>query len=294
MDDPSPSPTHADNLAASYFPAGMGVSVSFFLSFSCFPLSRLLFSLLPATLMDQIFIKAFPRGSNGRRGLLESTGLVEIDDCLTAINGVPLGKSNLHEVMATIRSAKSPLALRFARYPSLALPQLAAFPSSPTSLDSGASRAGSGRSVGHSSGSPSARSCDAASGDSDKSGDVELDGVLNSALVLGLGERVADIQKRNVQLLRAVDRISQAATDKRQGVERVASSAASLMATVGALPHALRALTAARQDATALCEAMARLDELLAARERAQVARRRTNGESGVTGGGGGASGGSG
>ncbi|CAM9295315.1 unnamed protein product [Laminaria digitata] len=244
---------------------------------------------------DKIFIRAFPRGSNGRRGLLESTGLVEIDDCLTAINGVSLGKSNLHEVMATIRSAKSPLSLRFARYPTLPLPQLsAALPSSPTSQDSGASRAGSGKSVGFSSGSPSARSCDAASGDSEKNGDAELDDVLNSALVLGLGERVAGIQKRNVQLLRAVDRISLAATDKRQGVERVASSAASLTATAGALPHALRALTAARQDATAVCEAMARLDDLLAARERAQVARRRSNGESGVVGGGGGAIGGSG
>eukprot|EP00904_Undaria_pinnatifida_P002519 jgi/Undpi1/12268/HiC_scaffold_5.g01944.m1 len=237
---------------------------------------------------DKIFIRAFPRGSNGRRGLLESTGLVEIDDCLTAINGVPLGKSNLHEVMATIRSAKSPLSLRFARYPTLPLPQLSTFPSTPNSLGSGASRAGSGTSAGFGSGSPSAGSCDAASGDGDKCSDVELDGVLNSALVLGLGERVSDIQRRNVHLLRAVDRISQAATDKRQGVEKVASSAASLTATAGALPHALRALTAARQDATALCEAMARLDDLLAARERAQVARRRTNGEGGVAGGGGG------
>lgn len=46
--------------------------------------------------------------------------------------------------------------------------------------------------------------------------DPELDGVLNSALVLGLGERVADVQKRNARLLQEVDRIGRAAADKRQ------------------------------------------------------------------------------
>lgn len=46
--------------------------------------------------------------------------------------------------------------------------------------------------------------------------DSDLDAVLNSALVLGLGERVADIQKRNSRLLQEVDRIGRAAADKRQ------------------------------------------------------------------------------
>lgn len=60
-------------------------------------------------------------------------------------------------------------------------------------------------------------------------------------------------------------------------MERVASAAASLTAAGSDLlpRRALRLLSAARQDAVALCEAMARLDELLAARERAQLARRR-------------------
>lgn len=69
---------------------------------------------------------------------------------------------------------------------------------------------------------------------------------------------------------------------KPQGVERVASAAASLTASgENMLPQALRLLSTARQDAVALCEAMARLDELLAARERAQLARRRSFEEDG-------------
>lgn len=229
----------------------------------------------------QIFIKAFPRGANGRRGLLESSGLVEIDDCLTAINGAPLGNASLHEVMARIRSAKSPLSLRFARYPPLP-PELSTINSPSTSLGSGTSRAGSGSSAGFASSSPGARGFDTAAGDGESAEGAELDDVLNSALLLGLGERVADIQKRNARLVQAVDRIGLAAADKRQGVERVASAASSLTATAGTLPRALRALSAARQDASALCEAMARLDDLLASRERAQVARRRSNEERGL------------
>lgn len=79
----------------------------------------------------------------------------------------------------------------------------------------------------------------------------------------------------------------------RQGVERVASAAASLTAAGSDLlpRHALRLLSAARQDAVALCEAMARLDELLAARERAQLARRRALEEEDEEGGRGGAGG---
>ena len=89
-----------------------------------------------------------------------------------------------------------------------------------------------------------------------------------------------------------------------QGVERVASAVASLTAAgTKLLPQqALQLLSAARQDAVALCGAMARLDDLLAARERAQMARRRTlqqedwrgRGEAGglSSGGGGGGGGG--
>lgn len=232
----------------------------------------------------QIFIKAFPRGSDGRRGLLESTGLVEVDDCLTAINGVPVGKAALHEVMASIRSARSPLSLRFARYPPPPPPALSV-PSSPGSLGVGDSRTGTSTSTGLSSGSPRVRGFDAAACEGESTEDAELDDVLNSALLLGLGERVAGVQKRNARLLQAVDRIGHAAAAKRQGVEGVASAAASLTATAGTLPGALQTLSAARQDASALCEAMARLDELLAARERAQAARRRSNEEGLLPGG---------
>lgn len=74
-----------------------------------------------------------------------------------------------------------------------------------------------------------------------------------------------------------------------QGVEKVASAAASLTAAGDNLPkQALRLLSAARQDAVALCEAMARLDQLLAVRERAQMARRRTLEQEERRGGGGG------
>ncbi|CAN0068433.1 unnamed protein product [Ectocarpus sp. 4 AP-2014] len=271
---------------------------------------------------NKIFIKAFPRGPNGRRGILESTGLVELDDCLTAINGVPVDKSSaLHEVMASIRAAESPLSLRFARYPPPPLQRcspssssaslfsappsvgrgLRGAPSYPStdSLSSGGGGGGgggssidrlvgSGESTGGSSGGGSG-GLDAAATRAGGGGggagseerrdaaDPDLDAVLNSALVLGLDERVADIQKRNSRLLQEVDRIGRAAADKRQGVERVASAAASLTAAGSDLlpRRALRLLSAARQDAAALCEAMARLDELLAARERAQLARRR-------------------
>ncbi|CBN77865.1 hypothetical protein Esi_0074_0099 [Ectocarpus siliculosus] len=276
---------------------------------------------------NKIFIKAFPRGPNGRRGILESTGLVELDDCLTAINGVSVDKSSaLHEVMASIRAAESPLSLRFARYPppplqrcspssSLSSPSLfSPSPSAPPpvggglggppsypstdSLSNGGGgggggsigrHIGAGKSTGGSSGGGSGGLDSAARAGGGGGGggagseerrdaaDPDLDAVLNSALVLGLGERVADIQKRNSRLLQEVDRIGRAAADKRQGVERVASAAASLTAAGSDLlpRRALRLLSAARQDAVALCEAMARLDELLAARERAQLARRR-------------------
>ncbi|CAM9897627.1 unnamed protein product, partial [Scytosiphon promiscuus] len=259
---------------------------------------------------DKIFIKAFPKGSDGRRGILESTGLVELNDCLTAINGVPLPKpSGLREVMARIRAAESPLSLRFARYPPPPLlrnsssSSLSTFgpagtaaagfhgavPSSPGagSLSSGSGGGGSGSGGGGGGlGSPDAvvggkaRSAGAGRFDGERrelAADPDLEGVLNSALVLGLGERVADVQKRNARLVQEVDRMGRAASDKRQGVERVASAAASLTAAGGdLLPQALRLLSTARQDAVALCEAMARLDELLAARERAQLARRRS------------------
>lgn len=80
-----------------------------------------------------------------------------------------------------------------------------------------------------------------------------------------------------------------------QGVEKVASAAASLTAAGDNLPkQALRLLSAAKQDAVALCEAMARLDQLLAVRERAQMARRRTLEEEERRGGGGVMSGGTG
>ncbi|CAM9952252.1 unnamed protein product, partial [Hapterophycus canaliculatus] len=257
----------------------------------------------------QIFIKAFPRGSDGRRGILESTGLVELNDCLTAINGVALPKpSGLREVMASIRAAESPLSLRFARYPPAPLlrkssstsPSVfsSSYPSSlasaagagilgPPSPGTGSLSSGSGGGGGGL-GSPdatlggTARSAGAARVDGERrelaaAADPDLDGVLNSALVLGLGERVADIQKRNTRLVQEMDRIGRAASGKRQGVERVASAAASLTAAgESLLPQALRLLSTARQDAVALCEAMARLDELLAARERAQLARRRS------------------
>ncbi|CAN0441835.1 unnamed protein product, partial [Ectocarpus sp. 8 AP-2014] len=247
----------------------------------------------------------------------------------TAINGVPVDKSSaLHEVMASIRAAESPLSLRFARYPppplqrsspSSSLSSASLFSPSPSapppagggiggapsypstdSLSSGGGgggggsisrHIGSGKSTGGSSGGGSggldsaARAGGGGGGGGGGAGseerrdaaDHDLDAVLNSALVLGLGERVADIQKRNSRLLQEVDRIGRAAADKRQGVERVASAAASLTAAGSDLlpRRALRLLSAARQDAVALCEAMARLDELLAARERAQLARRR-------------------
>lgn len=185
----------------------------------------------------KIFIKAFPRGSDGRRGILESTGLVEVNDCLTAINGVPLDKSSgLREAMASIRAAKSPLSLRFARYPppplrppssssssllsSSAVPALAsavagAVGKSSSSDGAGSLAGGGGGDSGTYAGGARAR---AGTGDAEKRdlADPELDDVLNSALVLGLGERVADIQKRNAQLLQEVDRIGRAAADKRQ------------------------------------------------------------------------------
>ncbi|CAN0388663.1 unnamed protein product [Pylaiella littoralis] len=291
---------------------------------------------------DKIFIKAFPRGSDGRRGILESTGLVEVDDCLTAINGVPLDKSSgLHEVMACIRAAKSPLSLRFARYPpppllhsssssssssffsgssasatgsasvAAAVGGIGTATPSPPAADSLSSSSGGGRGgngsgdsvrSGQSTGNSSSRGygslattaarARARTGDAE---DPELDAVLNSALVLGLGERVAEIQKRNGRLLQEVDRIGRAAASKRQGVEKVASAAASLTAAGDSLPkQALRLLSAARHDAVALCEAMARLDELLAVRERAQMARRRNLEQEDRRGGGGMASGGGG
>lgn len=82
---------------------------------------------------------------------------------------------------------------------------------------------------------------------------------------------------------------------RRQGVEKVASAAASLTAAGDSLPkQALRLMSAARHDAVALCEAMARLDELLAVRERAQMARRRNLEQEDRRGGGGMASGGGG
>lgn len=173
---------------------------------------------------------------------MESTGLVEVNDCLTAINGVPLEKpSGLHEVMASIRAAKSPLSLRFARYPPPPLHSPSSFSSSssfcasavpavafamagvvgkvPSSAGT-ASLGGGGGGGGGSSGSTyitDARSR-AGTGDTEKRemADPELDDVLNSALVLGLGEQVAGIQKRNAQLLQEVDRIGRAAADKRQ------------------------------------------------------------------------------
>eukprot|EP00903_Cladosiphon_okamuranus_P016414 g15135.t1 len=241
---------------------------------------------------DKIFIKAFPRGPDGRRGILESTGLVELNDCLTAINGVPLDKSNgLHEVMASIRAAKSPLSLRFARYPPPRVPSPSSSSSSlfsasavptlasPAGTDS---LGGSGRGSSGGGGSANAAGARARGGTEDAekrdAADPELDDVLNSALVLGLGVRVAGIQKRNAQLLQEVDRIGRAAAEKRQGVERVASAVASLNAAgTKLLPQqALQLLAGARQDALAICGAMARLDDLLAARERAQMARRRT------------------
>lgn len=193
-----------------------------------------------------------------------------MDDCLTAINGVPVDKSSgLHEVMACIRAAKSPLSLRFARYPPAPLlhsssSSLSSFfsgssasatgstaaavaaggvatavpsppaPDSKGNVSSG-SRASSGNGdfvrSGQSAGSSSrgsgfgnlpttaaaaaaaARTRAGTGGDAE---DPELDGVLNSALVLGLGERVADIQKRNARLLQEVDRIGRAAADKRK------------------------------------------------------------------------------
>ena len=172
---------------------------------------------------------------------MESTGLVEVNDCLTAINGVPLDKSSgLHEVMASIRAAKSPLSLRFARYPpprlrspsssssppfsASAVPALASAvagavgkASSPTGADS---VGGGGGGSSNSSGAAYTAGARARAGTGDterrETADPELDEVLNSALVLGLGERVAGIQKRNAQLLQEVDRIGRAAADKRQ------------------------------------------------------------------------------
>ena len=229
----------------------------------------------------QIFVKAFPRGANGRIGLLESTGLVEIGDCLTAINGVPLDKATtLQEVMGNIRSAKSPLSLRFARYPPPP-PPLLSMPSSPASTIGGSAKS---MTVGFDSCSPNgARNVDATAAagafEPERREDPELDDVLNSALMVGLGERVADIQKRNAKLLQAVGRVGHAAAVKRDGVERVASAAAALATEAATFPRTLEILAAARQDASAVCEAMARLNELLAARERAQAARRRTNEE---------------
>lgn len=216
-------------------------------------------------------------------GLLESTGLVEIGDCLTSINGVPLGKATLQEVMASIRSAKSPLSLRFARYPGPPPPQLS-MPTSPASTI-GSSSKSRGESGFDSSSPNDARQVEATAagamgtGEHERREDAELDDVLNSALLVGLGERVADIQKRNAKLLQAVGRVGHAASVKRDGVERVASAAAALTAGAATLPRTLETLTAARQNASAVCEAMARLNELLAARERAQEARRRTNEE---------------
>ena len=174
---------------------------------------------------------------------MESTGLVEVNDCLTAINGVPLDKSSgLHEVMASIRAAKSPLSLRFARYPpprlrspsssssplfsASAVPALASAvagavgkASSPTGADSvGGGDGGGGSSNSSGAAYTAGARARAGTGDTERreTADPELDEVLNSALVLGLGERVAGIQKRNAQLLQEVDRIGRAAADKRQ------------------------------------------------------------------------------
>lgn len=233
----------------------------------------------------QVFIKAFPRSADGRSGLLESTGLVEVGDCLTAINGDAFGGATLHEVMAIIRAAPSPLTLRLARYPPVS-PQLPQTPSSPGSLGSGSSLAGSTRSVGvvDITSPHGLAGGDAAEG----AEDAELDAVLKSPLLLALGERVAGIQQRNVRLLQAADRIGHAAAAKRAGVEGVASSSAALAMEASTLPDALRTLASAREEASALCETMARLEESLSARERAAVTRRRRFNEGpGPTGAGG-------
>lgn len=230
----------------------------------------------------QVFIKAFARSSNGSRGLLESTGLVETGDCLTAINGDVVGRANLHEIMDSIRSAKSPLTLRFARYPPPPQnPSLS--PTSPGSHESAGSHPGSSRSAGHGDMSSSG---DASSTDGGAE-DAELDAVMNSALVLGLGERVAGIQQRNARVLQTVERIGRAAAAKRAGVEGVASASAALLAEAATLPSALRILSSARAEASAICETMARLDESLAARERAIASRRRMNEGPGPAGAGG-------
>lgn len=73
---------------------------------------------------------------------------------------------------------------------------------------------GKGRSLGAVRGGGERRELAAAA--AANAADPDLDGVLNSALVLGLGERVADIQKRNARLVQEVDRIGRAASDKRQ------------------------------------------------------------------------------
>lgn len=239
--------------------------------------------------LPQIFIKAFPRTADGRQGLLENTGLVEMGDCLTAINGNPLPVATpLHEVMANIRAAKSPLTLRFARYPAAGRIGTPLPPSSSLedqekfaprhgeskSADRGGAYLGDGN--GHLDASSGGGGGEGAKGDI-MAEDPELDAVMNSPLLLGLGERVAGIQKNNTLLLQTVERIATAAVTKRAGVEAVASAAVDLTATAGTLPRTLKALAAARVNATALCETMARLDESLAARERAVASRRKAN-----------------
>ncbi|CAM9894119.1 unnamed protein product [Sphacelaria rigidula] len=203
--------------------------------------------------------------------------------------------------MASIRAAASPLTLRFARYPAASPTKSIRLPTPGSSLEGddkfanhgtvsaevNGSRDGSGPELGGS--DPSAQQLGTAGGgdgaeltrkDSGVSSmtvaeDPELDAVMNSPLLLGLGDRVAGIQKNNAVLLNVADRIAVAAASKRAGVEGVASAAADLTAAAeGAVPAALKALAAAREDATALCETMARLDESLSARERAMADRR--------------------
>lgn len=165
-------------------------------------------------------------------------------DCLTAINGVPLDKSSgLREVMAAIRAAESPLSLRFARYAPRHVSRSSSSPSSSPSLTSSSVPAWASAAAGVVGRvlSPTAASARGGGGgvsgglDSSAAGarareggvaagvekreapvDPELDDVLNSALVLGLGERVAGIQKRNARLLQEVGRIGRAAADKRR------------------------------------------------------------------------------
>ncbi|CAM9903469.1 unnamed protein product, partial [Discosporangium mesarthrocarpum] len=195
---------------------------------------------------DKIFVKAFPKKEHGNPGLLESTGLVEIGDSLTAINGISIDQSDLSSTMDTLRSSPSPMTLRFLR------------PGPPTRANA-ASTIGDSRGGGYVAGSVVA---------------ADLDAVINSRIVLSLGERIARIQHNNTRLLANATRMSAAMAAKRIEVGKTVGALSSLLdGAAFQLRGAQRVLKEARRDAEHLCAILVKVDRMLTIREQAREAK---------------------